>query len=881
MSFARLLRPAYLAGLTGIVFAALLGYKLMREHEVALSLARVQTQTFANVLEEHARQTFRRVASHLQQANQQLGDLHDTIDGDSALLQRQLTELLPADRLIRSFMVLDRKGNVLLTTQALDAGADRQRAKRDYFAPHINGADRDLVFGTPEQDRLDGNWMLPVSRRITRSDGTWTGVLVAMVQPGYFQSFYDSIDRSGHRFVSLYLTSGYAAVSSPLDPAIMGRNWMTAPLFLEHMPGWPTGTIEEPATGSAVDNIYSYRVLNDYPVVISYGVETASVLEAWHATAWRYGLLLLLGWAALAAAGVVTTRYDNRRRAAERTLADSQERYRALIEYSPVGIAVHKDDSFAYVNPAVVKMLGYDSAEDLLKVRVTDVIHPDFRPKVAERVRQRLSGEPLPESKLELKFLHRDGHAIDAETDGSVIPYEGGNAIQVCIVDTTMRKAAAEEIEQLAYYDPLTRLPNRRLLLDRLRQAVVASARHGRHGAVLFLDLDHFKTLNDTQGHDAGDALLLQVAQRLKSVVRECDTVARLGGDEFVVLLEDLSAQALEAAEQTQTIGEKILHALNQAYQLGSHAHHSTASIGAVLFKNQQISVEDLLKQTDMAMYAAKTSGRNMVRFFDPQMQASITERAELDADLRHALTEQQFRLYFQKQVSHDGKVIGAEVLLRWLHPRRGLVAPGQFIPHAEETGQIVSIGLWVLQQACHQLKRWEADPERSHLRLAVNVSARQFRQTDFVEQVREVLQQSGARPSHLKLELTESTVLHNVDDTIAKMNALKAVGVRFSMDDFGTGHSSLSYLTQLPLNQLKIDQSFVRNIGVRTVDALITQTIIGMANNLGIEVIAEGVETESQRRFLEEHGCLLCQGYLFGKPAPLDEFERSFHSPV
>ena len=876
MSISRLLRPAYLAGLAGLVLAALLGYKLHREHDSAIEMARSQTQNYANMLEEHARQTFNRVSSHLQQANKELIDLHDQHIADHAELQRQLTELLPADRLIRSFLVLDRNGDLLLTTQASDERAGKHRAERDYFAPHIHGADRNLVFGAPEQDTVDGSWMLPISRRLTGSDGSWNGVLVAMVRPGYFQSFYDSIDRGGHRFVSLYLTSGYAAVTSPFDPGVMGRNWMSAPLFLKHMPAWPTGTIEEPATGSAVDNIYSYRVLNDYPAVICYGVETASVLAFWHETAWRYGLLLLVAWSALAASGIVLTRHDNRRRAAERTLADSQERYRALIEYSPVGIAVHKDDSFVYVNPAVVRMLGFDSTEDLLKLRVTEVIHPDFRPVVAERVRQRLAGEPLPESKLELKFLHRDSHSIDAETDGSVIPYEGGRAIQVCVVDTTLRKAAAEEIEQLAYYDPLTRLPNRRLLLDRLRHAVVTSARHARHGAVLFLDLDHFKTLNDTQGHDAGDALLLQVAQRLKSVVREGDTVARLGGDEFVVLLEGLSTQALDAAEQTQAIGEKILHALNQAYQLGSHAHHSTASIGAVLFNNQQVSVEDLLKQTDMAMYAAKTSGRNTVRFFDPQMQASITERAELDADLRDALIEHQFRLHFQKQVTHDGKVIGAEVLIRWLHPRRGLVSPGQFIPHAEETGQIVSIGLWVLQQACCQLKQWEADPLRSHLRLAVNVSARQFRQTDFVKQVREVLEESGARPSHLKLELTESTVLHNVDDTIAKMNALKAIGVRFSMDDFGTGHSSLSYLTQLPLNQLKIDQSFVRNIGVRSVDALITQTIIGMANNLGLEVIAEGVETESQRKFLEEHGCQLCQGYLFGRPVPLDEFERS-----
>ncbi|MEI8327344.1 MAG: EAL domain-containing protein, partial [Betaproteobacteria bacterium] len=459
------------------------------------------------------------------------------------------------------------------------------------------------------------------------------------------------------------------------------------------------------------------------------------------------------------------------------------------------------------------------------------------------------------------------------EADGTLTHYV------VTSVDITLSRAASDEIEQLAFYDPLTSLPNRRLLMDRLRQALLASARHSRHGALLFLDLDHFKTLNDTLGHDQGDLLLQQVARRLCSVVRDGDTVARLGGDEFVVLLENLSEQALEAADQTQSIGEKILAILNLSYQLGSHQHLSTASIGAVLFRGHQQALEDLLKQTDLAMYAAKSAGRNAIRFFDPQMQASITERTALEDDLRVALVQQQFRLYYQKQVTHDGRAIGAEVLIHWLHPVRGLVAPGSFIAHAEEIGQIVPIGQWVLQSACEQLKAWETDPLFSALALAVNVSARQFRQDEFVQQVQCAIKNSGARADRLKLEITESTVLDNVHDTIAKMLSLKAIGVRFSIDDFGTGQSSLSYLTQLPLDQLKIDQSFVHNIGIRPVDALIAQTIIGMGNNLRLEVIAEGVETEAQRAFLEEHGCLLCQGYWFGRPAPLDEFEASLRA--
>ncbi len=443
------------------------------------------------------------------------------------------------------------------------------------------------------------------------------------------------------------------------------------------------------------------------------------------------------------------------------------------------------------------------------------------------------------------------------------------------LIDITLSKKAADEIERLAFYDPLTGLPNRRLLLDRLNLALASSHRSGRLGALLFIDLDNFKTLNDTLGHDMGDLLLQQVAERLASCVREDDTVARLGGDEFVVMLEDLSKLAVEAATQTETIGEKILATLNQSYQLAKHEYYSTPSIGAALFNNRQQATEELLKQADIAMYQAKTSGRNALRFFDPQMQDSINARVALEADLRLAVAENQFMLYYQPQVYHNRRIIGAEVLIRWHHPQRGLVSPDDFISLSEETGLIIPIGQWVLETACAQIKAWAGSEQTRHLQLAVNVSARQFHQIDFVEQVRQLLSRSAIKPGSLKLELTESLVLDDIDDTILKMNALRDIGVCFAMDDFGTGYSSLSYLTQLPLDQLKIDQSFVRNIGMKPSDSMIVQTIIGMASNLGMEVIAEGVETEAQRAFLEQHGCPVCQGYLFSKPVALTEFER------
>jgi diguanylate cyclase (GGDEF)-like protein/PAS domain S-box-containing protein len=437
----------------------------------------------------------------------------------------------------------------------------------------------------------------------------------------------------------------------------------------------------------------------------------------------------------------------------------------------------------------------------------------------------------------------------------------------------TERKRAVEEIHTLAFYDPLTRLPNRRLLQDRLQQAQAASVRSAHYGAVMFIDLDHFKTLNDTKGHDVGDLLLQEVAQRLQASVRDGDTVARQGGDEFVVILESLSVDADDAVTQAGFVAEKLRTRLGRAYQLGGHEYHSTPSIGVTLFQGHGERVEDVLKHADTALYQAKSSGRNAIRFFDPDMQADLEAHSEMVGNLRHALQHRQLRLYYQTQVNSARQVIGAEALLRWESPQHGLVPPVRFIPLAEESGLIVPIGLWVLQTACEQIRAWSDSEVTRTLQLAVNVSARQFRQPDFVEQVQQVIQATGIDPRRLKIELTESLVLDNVDDSIAKMRALKAIGIGLSMDDFGTGYSSLSYLKQLPLDQLKIDQSFVRDLVSDPNDAAIVQAIITMGQAFGLNVIAEGVETEAQRAYLDRHGCHAFQGYLFSMPVPIEQF--------
>lgn len=442
--------------------------------------------------------------------------------------------------------------------------------------------------------------------------------------------------------------------------------------------------------------------------------------------------------------------------------------------------------------------------------------------------------------------------------------------------DISMMKAAADEIQQLAFFDSLTHLPNRRLLMDRLKHALSASARSGRQGAVLFLDLDHFKVLNDSLGHDIGDLLLQQVAGRLTACVREGDTVARLGGDEYVVVLEDLSEQDLEAAAQTETIANKILAALNQPYKLNEHEHHITPSIGIAVFKNHHSTIEELLKQADIAMYQAKKAGRNTLRFFNPQMQISITARVALERELRKAIDNKQLHLYYQIQVDNLGHPLGAEALIRWLHPERGLVSPAQFIPLAEETGLILPIGHWVLDTACAQIKAWHKNAHTRDLTLSINVSAKQFRQADFVAQVQAAIERHSIDPMQLKIELTESLLLENIEDTIGSMTALGEIGVQFSLDDFGTGYSSLQYLKRLPLFQLKIDQSFVRDIVTDSHDRSIVRTVIAMAQSLYLNVIAEGVETEEQRELLLSNGCKRYQGYLFGKPVPIDQFNAA-----
>jgi diguanylate cyclase (GGDEF)-like protein/PAS domain S-box-containing protein len=558
-------------------------------------------------------------------------------------------------------------------------------------------------------------------------------------------------------------------------------------------------------------------------------------------------------------------------------LETSISRLNDIVVIAEASTAGELEPRIVFVNDAFELHTGY-GRDEVLGQTPRMLLGPD--PQLGELRRMSTALQQNRQSRSELMIFKRDGTWFWVELEiVSVLTASGELTHWVAVGrDITQRKAAEDEIHHLAFYDPLTELPNRQLLMDRLQHALAQSARTRREGALMFLDLDHFKILNDTLGHHKGDLLLQKVAERLSSCVRKTDTVARLGGDEFVVMLEDLGDDPDIAAHKAQIVADKVLSRLREPFDLAGHQHYTTLSIGVTSFNGMQDSVSELLKQADLAMYQAKTMGRNTVCFFDPDMQAAVSANATLSSALRIGLRENQFLVYYQPQVDRQGRVSGVEALVRWQHPERGLVAPAEFIPVAEDTGLILPLGQWVLEAVCEQLAAWALRPEMAGLSIAVNVSVRQFRHPDFVDMVMSAIQRTGIRPHRLKLELTESLLADRMEITIARMGTLKALGVTLSIDDFGMGYSSLSVLKRLPLDQLKIDRSFVADVLTDPNDAAISRAIIALAQSLSLEVVAEGVETAAQRDFLVGQGCDHFQGYLYSRPLPIDELDAYIH---
>ena len=775
---------------------------------------------------------------------------------------RLLTMISRDNLLVGRLLLLDAKGGVHAVSGS--SGALQEFSLPPAFWAEItqSKAARMHISG-PVQSFASAQQVLFFARRLSL-DGMpyWA---VAEVPLAKFTEVAQGSERSGFE-VLLEKTNGQRLFAVPDLPVSAGQDLMA------HTP-LPERAWNVPARISGAPALVLGRSLLYPELRFSVSLPMALALARWQAERNAVLLAVALFATVLLLAAVVAGRVFRQLSAARQNTAASKAMLDEALESMVGGFVlldsqrrvVHWNRRFVVIYPWLApyvapqlpfRVLLEQSARNLLPA----ASQAEREQWIQERQAQQREGMGSAEQLLP------DGRCIQLQErhtpdGGLVITYH----------DVADLRRAKEEIENLAFYDALTGLANRRLLLDRLGRAIVQAQRTGKVGALLFLDLDHFKALNDSKGHEMGDELLQQVARRLLAHVREMDTVARLGGDEFVVMLRDLSASREGAAAVAQRIAEKLLQALEEPFQLGGHLYQGAASIGATLFCADVDSATDLLRRADIAMYQAKARRGNALCFFDPRMQAAINERAQLESDLRQALASDQLVLHYQPQCTASGDVLGAECLVRWQHPERGLVPPGQFIPVAEGSDLILGIGQWVLRAACRQLAAWAHQADCARLRLSVNVSARQFRQDDFVCQVDRVLQTTGASAHLLTLELTESMVLDNVQDAIEKMDQLRAKGVQFALDDFGTGYSSLSYLTRLPLHTLKIDQSFVRHLGERPADNAIVQTIIGMGRNLDLAVIAEGVETQAQKDLLAGYGCDLYQGYLLGRPAPIE----------
>ena len=812
-----------------------------------------------------------------------------------------------------------------LFCDSLRSGRTMNLADRRYFQNALNPGNPlavEAAFG-----RLTGTAVLQIAYAARDKMGELKFILLASLDlDKTMQSRSRTLPRK-NAVIALVDNKGTVFTWHPDTEKLRGRSIADSPLF-RFAREQTAGAVREDLEFGGVSRIWAVSTLPEFPEVglhVVVGVSKQDLLAAANRNLVQALAILLAVWllvfggAWVLARGVMdrglaeemrirelneqleqrvlerTARLESanqelNREIAERSRAEAELRIAAIAFDSQEGMMVTDAHGVILrVNRAFVEETGY-SAEDVVGRKRTmltsgreDAALDDAMWETVQRCGA-WQGEVWDRRK--------NGEVYPVWLTISAVKGQGGLVTHYVAthIDITQRKAVEDQLHKLAFYDPLTQLPNRRLLLDRLGHVLAGSTRSRNQGAIMFIDLDNFKALNDTQGHDVGDRLLAEVAQRLKSSVRQGDTVARLGGDEFVVMVQDLAADSMVVA-QVEAVAEKILAALDCPYRLVFDAelgrrnalnYHCTASIGITLFGAHSANVDELLKQADLAIYQAKDSGRNAIRFFDPEMQAAITSRVALEADLREAVEAGQFQLYYQPQVVGEShRLTGVEALLRWHHSRRGMVPPSEFIPLAEETGLILPLGQWVLETACAQLATWASQPEMAQLTVAVNVSAHQIRQADFVDQVLAVLADAGANPQRLKLELTESLLVSNVEDIIAKMTLLKSRGVGFSLDDFGTGYSSLSYLKRLPLDQLKIDQSFVNEVLTDANDAAIAKMIVALAESLGLAVIAEGVETEEQRNFLAESGCHAYQGYLFSKPLPLAGFDQWIGKPT
>jgi len=856
---------------TNIAVFSLSGYSLYRSRLQYESRAETLTQNAANAAAKN-------VSNNIEKIDLALLDVVDELERQAAgkgIDNEAMTTFLARHELrlpeSEALRVVDASGQVILGGAAI---LEKQTdwANCDCFYYHRDPANSGMQIGMPFLDHASNLHLINFTRRYNDKDGSFAGIVAATVVVDNITLLLSDFDLGPHG--TIYIRDSLLALVTRFPPIPNQPAGQIGNRIVSQAGRMAIGSGVEAATYYAAaadgfERIYSFRRVQRAPLIVSAGMAREDYLAGWTEDAYEtFATLILFSLLSLLSTGALFRLLNAINR------EDLKNRMYLKCASDGIQIANARENRVVEVNDRLCEILGY-VRDEMLAMKLSEWI-VGWTPEVLyQEILPKLVASSMP-STVETRLRRKDGTLIDVEINVSSFYLEDTQYVYASYRDIGERKQAEEKIWSLAYFDPLTDLPNRRLLMDRLGQALISSDRSQEYGAMMILDLDNFKALNDTQGHDVGDGVLIKVARLVSACVRKEDTVARLGGDEYVVLIENLGQNEVSASNQAEQIAEKIRETLNRACLTTSDGkiYQSTASIGMTLFIGQSDSTDDLLKQADVALYQAKGAGRDAIRFFDTRMQELIEGRLLMEAALRRGLEQGEFRLFYQPQMDQGQNITGAEALLRWLPPDSAPVSPMDFIPLAEETGLIVPIGLWVMQTACTQLGEWSKNSVTLHLKLAINVSARQFRQPDFVEQLREVLEHTGANPALLKVELTESVVLDNVEDVIDRMLQIKALGVTFSLDDFGTGFSSLSYLKRLPLDQVKIDQSFVRDLATDPNDAAIVRAIIAMSSSLGMDVIAEGVETGEQLDFLNASGCANYQGYYFSRPLPLAQFE-------
>jgi diguanylate cyclase (GGDEF)-like protein/PAS domain S-box-containing protein len=871
----------------GLLLALLgyIGYAKYLDRERIAASEQEQLANQARVIEEN-------LASQLVATSRALEGLLTDLASDTgyqvrgAALDNRLK--LIADTLtgISPLVITNAQGRI--THASVDSVVGFDASKRPYFRKAMHAASQNILHVSPPFVSSQGIPSIALSRAILDTKGQFAGVVAAVLDANFAGVLLDSVRFTADTFSALVDEDGQAFVSKPSSLGKLDVDLVRpGGVFNQHKSdGWSASNFAGVTDATGVVRLVALRTVQpvqlamDKAMVVLVSRDTSAIYAAWthevDLLGTAFGGLSLAVFVALFIYQRRQHLFDDLTDQRDRALRDSDARLQSIFEATPDALRISDaHGAITMVNRQVTVLLGFGLAELLGKPLEALVRMPSLGDPLTPGAALGAINMPAQTAIREYGIAWRkDGGECHVEISLCRIETGEGLFFACALRDMSERKAADEKIRELAFYDQLTGLPNRTMLMDKLGQIVGADHHMGIYGAMLLIDLDHFKTLNNTLGHEVGDMLLQQVAWRLSSCLRESDAVARVGGDEFAVILATLSHNEAQAIQDAEAVAVKILATLQQPYQLGDVSHSGSASIGATIFQGQRTRTEDLLRQADMAMYRAKDSGRNAVHFFAPSMEMAVVNRVALERDLRHAVAAGQFELHYQAQVGALGQVTGAEVLVRWRHPTRGLVSPIDFIPLAEESGVILPLGHWVLETACQQLVQWQHLPGLAHLSLAVNVSALQFAQADFVQRVQAVLNHTGVTPQRLKLELTESLLVGDVADIIGKMRTLKGLGVGFSMDDFGTGYSSLSYLGRLPLDQLKIDRSFVSEVATNPSDADIVRTIIALAQGLGLEVIAEGVETDAQRTFLASAGCHAYQGYLFSRPLLVKDFE-------